>query len=737
MAYTVEDLYALYQGGGQPQPAGPVVPGEDLNALYEQTTGRAPIDAQGYAAEGSVDTRQFAGDPTANVANQGLEAPTREGAGLPEQTPGEAAMQSMKSGGGWGASASVGTQGYSQGKYQQVSKQDAERNAAMGNAAAGVQAQYAPVADAYAQSNASQKDAAQAKTDAEMAKLSDEQTQALYLKGLTDSFRQEEQVATASEMARLNKTIADYQASLADYSASKVNPNEMWDGMTGGMRFGTMVTAFVHDFLGAKGIKTSAMETFKGAIDRNINAQLANINKKGEVTKGFKALYDLQSQQAKSTEEIRTRIRGFYLESAKQHVIANMSQYKSLMATAEGRKAMAEIDKEMAKNYMDFTKQVTQDSTVRMAQDQQWIMHKGNLAMEGYKASISAKANALAERKWEDELKQRAEKTKSAEMANALVDPADNMAKRIIVRGSDKEQQNVREAMINTHETNASLKEIRRLVLDNKATLLDEAGVRRWSPEGRKLAEALIDRLAHSQVKANGERATNEDVQQYKKLFPLDQNLDTGIKHMYDYAQASTLKHADTYIKQYTQDLPKEKWISGGNIGYFAEDTVRANAEYGEFQRGGKMEQAVDKAQQFLGSPSNSLDNGDLTKLGIDKSDIKLDHAALTGWNPEPEAWTAGVYILGKAAAGGDKDAQATLNKIAQTSFADAQRDPALKGFNYTDFNNLRTYAIMKTKSLDPNRNPGRFKAAQDQEDGTAPFPVMTPDQVYEQNKIQ
>lgn len=740
MAYTPEDLYNLYRGQGAGIAAEAADPysgkeqpgqGQDytgLSELYKQTTGMDPVDGAGYAAEGSVDQRVFRGDPTSNVAAGGLEAPTREGAGLPEQTPGEAAMMSMKAGGGWGAGASAGGKGFNQGQYQQISKQNAEREGAMANAQAGVRAAYAPVAQAFQTSAESQKAAADAKTNAEMAKLSDEQAQALYMKNLTDSLRHEEQVATAGETARLNKTIADYQASLADYASSKVNPNDMWDGMSGGMRFGTMVTAFVHDFLGAKGIKTSAMDTFKQAIDRNINAQMANIQKKGEVTKGFKALYDLQSQQSKSAEETRTRIRGFYLESAKQHIVANMSQYKSLLATAEGRKALAEVDKEMAKNYMDFTKQVTADSTARMAQDQQWIMHKGNLAVQQAQVAISARANKLAEEKWKDELAQRAEKTKAAGVANALVDPADNIAKRVIVRGSDKEQQNVREAMINTHETNNSIKEIRDLVMNDKATVVDELGVRRWTGEGRKLAEALIDRLAHSQVKANGERATNEDVQQYKKLFPLDQIAGSGIKHMYDYAQKTTLAHADSYIKQYTQDLPKDKWITGGDQAYFKEDTVKANAEYGEFKRGGKQEQAVDIAAKLMGAPDGSVDKDLLKQAGItDKTDIDLDFQATTKAkslrNPirgsglpsgnnmndliledrKAPGWAAGIYVLGQAIQKGGRageDAKAALNKIAQNPWESSaiQNDPQLKGMDRNEYNLARQYAWIKLK---------------------------------------
>ena len=727
MAYTPEQLYELYKGGIPiaDAPSAPPTPDinqmGDLSSQFQGATGYEPVDAAGYAATGHVNTGVGQGGYRENSLPGKLDPmPTRDEMGLETPTEGQQAYSmGTKQGFGYGASASAGHSGINFETRGKLDKQDKALYARQDASRQAVQEGFNPIMDAHKIAQKSGQDAVQAKLDAEMAKLTDEQAAARYMGNLNQTIVNEDMKILARETATKNKLMSDYSAALADFAASKVDPNDLWHGMSGGMRFGTAVTAFVHDFLGAKNIKTSAMDTFKGAIDRNINAQIQNINKKGEVARGFKTLYDMESARSSSAEETRARIRGFMLEAAKNHVVANMSQYKSLLATAEGRKALAQLDEEYAKNYMEVQKFVETASQARTNQDQQWVMHKNQIAVEQYRAAIAAKSQALEEKKFKDMLDQRAAAMKAAERDNTVIDPETNIGKRVF-RGqlSDKEKQNTREVLINTAETNRAIADFRKLQKDGSATWLDEAGVRRWSAEGRKLADAIRMRLAHSQVKANGERATKEDVEQYLKMFPLDQVLSSGVEGIHAYAQEHTLRNANDWLQQYTQDLPEEKWIKGGDIKYFNKDMVTSGADSNELMRGGKQVTSIDNAQKLIGGPNEKINEDYLKQSGVDKDTINedfqevtkaktvsVDKGLLKYSNRESPAWAAGVYILGEQArtSGPNADkAREILTKMATSNYGDVQKDPIYKDYDYNEFQLMKKYAQAKVLNFKP-----------------------------------
>lgn len=132
-------------------------------------------------------------------------------------------------------------------------------------------------------------------------------------------------------------------AARAEYIASlqmKVEPNQLWKNLSGGEQVGMMTAAFVHDFLGAKGIKTSAMDTWNRAIDRNIAAQAQNIN---NAQTGFKNLWDMSVANSKTKQEAFVRMRGYYLESMELAIDQHMMQFKTPLTQAQGMKAKAAI----------------------------------------------------------------------------------------------------------------------------------------------------------------------------------------------------------------------------------------------------------------------------------------------------------------------------------------------------------------------------------------------------------
>jgi hypothetical protein len=164
-------------------------------------------------------------------------------------------------------------------------------------------------------------------------------------------------------MNEANETKAKYVAAMNDFRAARVNPSQLWGDMTGGQQFGMLVSAFAHDFLQAKGIKTSSMDTLNKAIDRNIDAQVTAINQKGKVADGFKTLWEMQTADSHSMLEARTRMKGFMLDSFKTATEAYMAQFDSQLATAKGRTAVAKIDSELAKTLNEIGQHVDRTRT--------------------------------------------------------------------------------------------------------------------------------------------------------------------------------------------------------------------------------------------------------------------------------------------------------------------------------------------------------------------------------------
>lgn len=290
-----------------------------------------------------------------------------------------------------GGSQSQSVRGFDASKLASMAPLD--RELAVNNAASTteVDARFAEAKLAQEKAATSQRSAeegvAKAKSEAATAQGEDDREAAK----IQDGFTREETRLTAEAAGQANVEKANYVAALADFRASKVDPSQLWSHMSGGQQFGMLISAFVTDYLGAKGIKTSAMDTFNKAIDRNIDSQIQAIKTKGEVAQGFKDLWYMQRSQSASDAEARTRVRGFMLEGAKATAAAHMSKYNAGLATAQGAKAMADIDKEQAENTLKSFKYRDDALAVRLDQNVKINNNKRDNAQAAYATSSANK----------------------------------------------------------------------------------------------------------------------------------------------------------------------------------------------------------------------------------------------------------------------------------------------------------------------------------------------------------
>jgi hypothetical protein len=448
------------------------------------------------------------------------------------------------------SSYAVGTssRGFSEQKYGQVKKKESDLDRDLRMADQQAQAGETRYETAASYGHDSAVDAARKVTDATVDKVLQQGQGALVFQKLNDDFATEEMKANADATAQANQSKADYIAALADFRASKVDPSQLWHNMNGGERFGMLATAFVHDFLGARGINTSAMATFNKAIDRNIDAQIQAIKTKGEVAEGFKSLWWMQRNQASSDTEARARVRGFLLEGAKQQVVANMAQYESALASAQGQAAVAAIDGELSKNLIEIYKHT--DANAIALRNQALDKWKAKLQASLEQQSLNLKSQEL------DLKKAEAGKQSSIE---PVVNPESGKFEYYFMPWVQKEERiKVREQLSGMESLNKDFQDLRELARNAKSNF-DPINGTRFAPEDQQNFDALAVRMAHNFARANGERATDADVQDFLKSMRAKTWLNQAdAEKVIAFSQNNILRPSEATVKNYLFDLPSD-----------------------------------------------------------------------------------------------------------------------------------------------------------------------------------
>lgn len=223
---------------------------------------------------------------------------------------------------------------------------------------------------------------------AETAKFAATADSAARIANMYRDFATQEKAAHDAGQLMIQSASQAYQSQIQQYQSMAVNPGQLWGNMTGGQRAGTFASVFIHDFLGAKGIKTSTMDTINMAIDRNIDAQKANIAKQGQVAGMFKDLYTMAVNESASEDEARSRMRGFYLAQMENDVAAELARYDAPLAQAKMAEAIALLQQEKVKVFNDIRNHVTNRVDGLLAQDGD--MRKAQLSASTQRMAISS-----------------------------------------------------------------------------------------------------------------------------------------------------------------------------------------------------------------------------------------------------------------------------------------------------------------------------------------------------------
>lgn len=239
---------------------------------------------------------------------------------------------------------------------------------------------------------AAQKGANEAQTNLYGAKAAGEAA----LGVLNERFVEEEQTAIAMAQASTNKAKADYLSQVQKVGAMRVDPARLMKNAGWGGRLGLGLSAFAEGFLGAKGIRVSAVENIKSAIQDDINAQLTDIQQGRETTADFRTLYDMARQETSDASQLRTRLQGFYLEAAKHAIAADTLKYEGKLALAQGEQAIAAIEAEQGKSLAAIS-QHSYDQYLKALNDvRDYRLGQGQLSLQRRSVSAQEEANRLA-----------------------------------------------------------------------------------------------------------------------------------------------------------------------------------------------------------------------------------------------------------------------------------------------------------------------------------------------------
>ena len=375
------DLASLLGYGAAPSSTGT---GVGSSPDYSQLLGLSGLDV----------TPPPAGVPTVPLSPQA--APTAP-TSTPGSPPASTDLSHPATGNKLAAGQGVSVSGFSPGAYNTIHATAGANTArAISREQAQAEAGFAPITAEQHQATEAGAAAAAQVAQGEAAKIAGEANAKRLIGEAQDTYAAKEQTIIAQNKAEAASSLSDYRAALSDFAASGVNPSQLWDSGGNRGQFAMVATAFLHDFLGAKGIQTSGLDSIKQAIQNNISAQVANMNHKGEVAAGFKTVWDMQRAQSASDAEARQRVFGFYLQGLTNHIESTLGTYDSGLALAKGQAAIAKLQQEQVNNDLAVRTHIDQSANQRTANQVALVGHELAASSAKYAADQHFAAAALA-----------------------------------------------------------------------------------------------------------------------------------------------------------------------------------------------------------------------------------------------------------------------------------------------------------------------------------------------------
>lgn len=416
---------------------------------------------------------------------------------------------------GEGQSVAVSKSGYSPAAFEATSTGVKALDKANAAARRKAEAQGAISAAPYVEASAIEEGATTRATEAKVGKSEATRKGEETLSKLQDTFAKLEQESAAVAKQASDDAFGRYKQSVME-NAVTVDPNHLFDGLSGVGKGGAILTAFVHDFLGAKGIKTSGLASIKEAIDRDIQIQIENIKNGREVSEQFRQIWAMQVAESATEAEARERVRGFQLASVEKAIAAEVSKYDSELARAQGEAAIAAIRREMANTFLSI-QQMTEESYQAEVRNNLAVWQTRVQAAH-QSASLKLQRDQLEEQKLARKM---AANSAMAEKLNdrVVTDPATGQIK---FKGRTKEEAaKLREGAAAYQSLQQNMRQLREM--NAEAVTYGGWGNAMVNSQFSKRAMALQTELAYNwAVAKNGGRLSDQDFNVAKGFIPLN-----------------------------------------------------------------------------------------------------------------------------------------------------------------------------------------------------------------------
>ena len=363
---------------------------------------------------------------------------------------------------------------------------------------------YSGIARDAATASAAGKSAALVTGEAEAAKADENAKQQAHIAEMEKQNAIDEQAGYAKGQLKVQGYMADYEKSLNELSTMSVNPGRAYSNLSGNAQAGVKLTAFITDFLGAKGIKSSGMDYINRGVDMDIQAQKDNINLQKDVVAGKQNLWQMQRAASESDYEADVRTKGMLLNAAKTQAQGILAGFDSPIARAKAAEVAAAFDEKL----VDTRAKLTQLVDAR----EQW---KVSQATELRKAELSAAATRYASNSGVRELQKRADLAKEAADGPQTLDDSVAVTDgdgNLLGRAHDAtEARVIRDRVAQFSTFQQQLKEYSDLVAEVKSHYKGPGQKSFTTNDKAKLAVALKSLGYSYAIANNGSRPTDKD----------------------------------------------------------------------------------------------------------------------------------------------------------------------------------------------------------------------------------
>lgn len=330
-------------------------------------------------------------------------------------------------------------------------------------------------------------------------------------------FAMDEQAATAASQQVAAAAMAQYQSSVQEFQAMQVDPGQWWGNLGRGDQLGTLASVFVANFLGVKGIQTTVMPTINEAIDRNINAQLANIQKAGQAVGVFKDVWEMTLAQSATETEARLRIRGYALAQVEKEIQAELMRYDAPLAQAKAAEAVATIGQERMRLNQQLEQVVW--GRAEQAKERAVGVYKANLDAAHQRASLRLQRDIFDA----GEARANAAAAATVRPTDLFIDPRQGVAAGYFNHGlPDAKKVEIQEAAGAMRQAMKETAELNEMMREHGKTYAGPMSYSINSASGQAII-AKAKRVAYYAAYAkSGKQTAQKELEGFEKMYPVE-----------------------------------------------------------------------------------------------------------------------------------------------------------------------------------------------------------------------